>query len=102
MVAAAFYLFLAYLAWQVLRGWPRVAVACGLVLLVLLIGLSRLYLGVHYLSDVVAGATLGFIVGRSVVRVNGEPLDRSARGAELNVTPLVSRGLRGLRLSVAF
>lgn len=66
------------------------------------VGFTRIRSNKRYLSDVVAGATLGFIVGRSVVRVNGEPLDRSARGAELNVTPLVSRGLRGLRLSVAF
>jgi undecaprenyl-diphosphatase len=30
-----------------------------LVLLVLLIGLSRLYLGAHYLTDVIAGYTAG-------------------------------------------
>jgi membrane-associated phospholipid phosphatase len=36
-----------------------VAVVFGAVLLVLLIGLSRMYLGVHYFSDVVAGYAAG-------------------------------------------
>lgn len=75
MVAAAFYLFLAYLAWRVLHGWPRVAVACGLVLLILLIGLSRLYLGVHYLSDVAAGYLAGFLWTDAVI-LGGALLER--------------------------
>jgi membrane-associated phospholipid phosphatase len=40
------------------------------------IGASRLVKDKHYLSDVLAGATLGYIVGRSVVRENGEPAPR--------------------------
>lgn len=40
------------------RRW-RVVAAGGTVLLVLAIGLSRLLLGVHFVSDVVAGWTLG-------------------------------------------
>lgn len=42
------------LAYQA-RGLARWAIASGGVLLVLLIGLSRLYLGVHYPTDVLAG-----------------------------------------------
>jgi undecaprenyl-diphosphatase len=38
--------------------WQRAAVLGGTAVLVALIGLSRLYLGVHYLSDVVAGYAL--------------------------------------------
>jgi membrane-associated phospholipid phosphatase len=37
------------------------------------IGLSRIESNRHYLSDVLAGATLGIITGRTVVRTNGEP-----------------------------
>jgi membrane-associated phospholipid phosphatase len=37
----------------------RVFVAIGFVLLVVLVGFSRLYLEVHYLSDVLAGTSLG-------------------------------------------
>lgn len=65
MVAAAFYLFLAYVAWRALSGGDRVARigrAAGvtaLVVLVGVIGLSRLYLGVHYLTDVLAGFAAG-------------------------------------------
>lgn len=34
----------------------------------ILIALSRLYLGVHFLTDVVAGAVLGVIVGQLIIR----------------------------------
>ncbi len=37
----------------------RVLVTTALIVLVLLIGLSRLYLGVHYFSDVLAGFAVG-------------------------------------------
>lgn len=59
MVATAFYLFVAYLAWRLLRGWRRVAGTVALLLLIGLICLSRLYLGVHYLTDVIAGVLAG-------------------------------------------
>lgn len=67
-----------------------------------LVGFTRIRGNKHYLSDVAAGATLGFIVGRTVVRVNGQALDRPGHGAELSVAPLLSRDARGLRLSMAF
>ena len=45
-----------------------------------LVGVSRLQRNKHYLSDVLAGATLGYIVERTVVRVNGQPIEaRRAR-----------------------
>jgi membrane-associated phospholipid phosphatase len=40
------------------------------------IGLSRIERNKHYLSDVLAGAALGVITGRTVVRTNGEPVGR--------------------------
>jgi undecaprenyl-diphosphatase len=60
MVSAAFFGFLVYFGWRTLRGWARVVWCGGMVLLIVLIGLSRLYLGVHYLTDVVAGYLAGF------------------------------------------
>ncbi|HET7770070.1 MAG TPA: phosphatase PAP2 family protein [Chloroflexota bacterium] len=59
MVAAAFYLFLAYVAWRLLPPvWGRLCAAL-LGLVILFVGLSRLYLGVHYLTDVLAGFAAG-------------------------------------------
>jgi membrane protein DedA with SNARE-associated domain/membrane-associated phospholipid phosphatase len=54
------YGMLAYFAVLALRSWKaRVAVVCGAALLVMLIGFSRIYLGVHYFSDVLAGYAAG-------------------------------------------
>ncbi|MDQ3965469.1 MAG: phosphatase PAP2 family protein [Actinomycetota bacterium] len=60
MEAVVLYGMLAYFAMLALRSWrARAAVVFGTSLLVLLIGFSRMYLGVHYLSDVVAGFAAG-------------------------------------------
>ncbi len=67
MVSAAFYLFLAYLAWRLVRGWWRWLLAVGLLVLVVLIGLSRIYLQAHYLSDVIAGYVAGFVWTDAVI-----------------------------------
>jgi membrane-associated phospholipid phosphatase len=56
----AFYGFLAWMVWH--SRAPRMARGAAAVLLavlILLIGFSRLYLGIHYPSDVLAGYALG-------------------------------------------
>jgi membrane protein DedA with SNARE-associated domain/membrane-associated phospholipid phosphatase len=54
------YGMLAYFAVLALRSWEsRVAAVFGAALLVVLIGFSRMYLGAHYLSDVLAGYAAG-------------------------------------------
>ena len=81
-------------------GWK---IGVPAYLLAGLVGASRLEQDKHYLSDVVAGAALGYIVGRTVVRVNSRSLERVARsGATVNVAPIVTRRARGVQLSVAF
>lgn len=62
---------------------------------------SRLQRNKHWLSDVVGGAALGYVVGRSVVRVNGLPLD-SKPSPQVSVVPLVGRRTRALSFSLAF
>ena len=57
--SAAIYTALAVLVARRLRPRGRVLVALGTTALLLVIGFSRLYLGAHYLSDVLAGLTLG-------------------------------------------
>jgi membrane-associated phospholipid phosphatase len=66
------------------------------------IGYSRIMQDKHWLSDVVAGATLGYVVGHTVVRVNGRPLDVEAKKTTWNLSPVVSRSSRGLLLAVSF
>ena len=79
MVAAAFYLYIGYLAWRLLPGRWRYICATLLVLVAFTIGLSRLYLGVHYLTDVVAGYIAGIAWTDSVI-IAGHVLGRRRRG----------------------
>ena len=65
------------------------------------VAVSRLQRNKHYLSDVMAGATLGYIVGRTVVRVNSLAVDQS-RGARFSVSPVVGKRTRALVATVAF
>ncbi|MEP7064530.1 MAG: phosphatase PAP2 family protein [Gemmatimonadota bacterium] len=54
------YAMLAFLLREHLGSAPaRIAVTLGAVLLIVAIGFSRLYLGVHYVSDVAAGYLVG-------------------------------------------
>lgn len=57
----ALYGFLAYLAWKHLPRGRAIVVSVGLAILIILIGFSRLYLGLHFVSDVVAGYAIGGI-----------------------------------------
>jgi membrane-associated phospholipid phosphatase len=75
-------------------GVPAYAVAGA-------VGVSRLQRNKHYLSDVIAGATLGYIVGRTVVRVNGQPLAVPGK-ANLSWSPVLSRRTRGVLARVEF
>ena len=60
MESLVVYGMLAYFAVLALSSWKaRTAVVFGTALLVVLIGFSRMYLGVHYFSDVVAGFAAG-------------------------------------------
>jgi membrane-associated phospholipid phosphatase len=60
MISTAAYGALAYLAWPRVRTrGQKVALLAGTMVLVSLICFSRLYLGVHYLSDVLAGVAGG-------------------------------------------
>ena len=92
MISTAAYGAFAYLAWGRLqtRG-RRLILVAGTCLFVALIGFSRLYLGVHYLSDVLAGVAGGvFWLATSIAlqtvygerfaaRFTGSRLDRLGR-----------------------
>jgi len=60
MIAAATYGAFAYLLWGRVRAWrARAVISVGMLVLVIVICFSRVYLGVHYLSDVLGGAAAG-------------------------------------------
>lgn len=62
MSAMAFYGFLIYLAYILkMKKLTKIVVIAILAILILSIGISRIYLGVHYPSDVAGGFIAGFI-----------------------------------------
>ena len=75
--------------WKV--GLPAYVLASG-------IGLSRIESNRHHLSDVLAGATLGLIVGRTVARVDGE---RPAKKRIVSVGPATDPHGQGVGLGVS-
>jgi membrane-associated phospholipid phosphatase len=80
LVSLALYGTLAYLLFQNIknRTW-RIRITVLLILLPLLIGISRIYLGMHYPSDVLAGWVLA--IGWGVIWVTGvEYLSQKTNG----------------------
>lgn len=80
MFAVAFYGFLVYMLWNSERKKSiKIPLTVGGVLLVLLISFSRIYLGVHYASDVIGGLCISsayMIIFLFVVsRTNNIPKD---------------------------
>jgi membrane-associated phospholipid phosphatase len=75
--------------WKV--GVPAYLLASG-------IGLSRIEKDKHYLSDVLAGATLGIIVGRTVTRVDGGP---AAKKRQISVSPATDPRGQGVGLALS-
>jgi undecaprenyl-diphosphatase len=70
MIALCFYTALAWiLSSRLAKRWSRVAVWTVAGLLIGLIGLSRIYLGVHYPSDVLGGYAAGMVWMASVAKV---------------------------------
>lgn len=62
MVSASLYTFLILIILKQKKSIKRTILISLLVLLTGLIGISRVYLGVHYISDVLAGFILGIAV----------------------------------------
>lgn len=81
MSAMAFYGFLIYLVFKIkMQRWLRILLTIVFAALIFLIGLSRIYLGVHFPSDVLGGFIAGLIwVAFCVVLFNIIDLFRQRR-----------------------
>ena len=59
MVSCAFYLYILYLIWITIKDKVlKIILLIMTIVLILSIGFSRIYLGVHYLSDILGGLLL--------------------------------------------
>ncbi|HEX6172018.1 MAG TPA: phosphatase PAP2 family protein [Chitinophagaceae bacterium] len=62
LISVVFYGLFIHMIWhEVKNKWLRIALITLLGTLILLIAFSRIYLNVHYASDVIAGIAVGFI-----------------------------------------
>lgn len=62
MISVCVYGFLLYLAYNKINNkWIKYICCLLLGLLIILIGISRIYVGVHYASDIIAGYSLAII-----------------------------------------
>jgi len=62
LISVVFYGLFIHMIWHEVKiKWLRIFLVCLLSILILLIAFSRIYLRVHYASDVIAGIAVGFI-----------------------------------------
>ncbi|MFH1193362.1 MAG: LssY C-terminal domain-containing protein [bacterium] len=94
-MAAAFYGFIMYFFWKEWPHWKyRLNIVFLWIALSLAVGLSRLYLGVHYLSDVFGGYLVGLLwliiaitieERRSFKAKNIKPMEEAKPGMKIKI-----------------
>lgn len=86
LMSVTFYGLLVYLVWHNIKEpWLKWTLIILLLLLIQIIGFSRIYLRVHYASDVMAGFAMGFLWLVICLKV----LRRLEKYSRRNVDPIV-------------
>lgn len=63
LMSVIFYGMICYFIYKLCRKtWQKLILLVAFITLIFLIGLSRIYLGVHWTSDVIAGWLVGFAI----------------------------------------
>jgi undecaprenyl-diphosphatase len=77
--AAAYAAIAVVVFWHTRKHWARIAVATATTLIAVIVALARIYRGMHFVSDTVAGAVLGC----AAVALTAVVLARSSEGVAI-------------------
>lgn len=85
------------LASVIANHYEETWVTCSSYTLAGLVGIARSYHGAHFASDVLAGALIGTLVGKSVVAYN-----KPMRSGKMALLPEITPDLIGVRFTASF
>lgn len=85
------------MAWHIRNKWQKWI----LIAVIFLIGFSRLYLGVHFISDVVGGWLIGGIILLLIIKFE-EPIIRYWKGKTLSMQILFSLLLSMISIAIGY